>query len=264
MSFYRRHRLLHENYNSHPDPQHLSAKQLNQIARQVGLGMEEVLSWFEDEAIRRSELQETCTSALQMSRPTPENTSVSDPGFANSLGTILYSGALVKDVKASSQSLDQPPAWSPPTSPTTTVDDSHRTPEPAGHGRAAVIQSPSSPSPEAKPRYNRSPFLICGFCPPSPSLAERTYTSVGFKNHLISDHDAKGTPVARMFRRTPGICSICSVRFANARKLYKHLSGCIVECASEESRLATMEAARLVEVDLRATHPEFHIIPVDQ
>jgi len=54
MSFRDRHRFLDGVYNAHSGPENISAKNLEIIAKDSGLLMEEVLSWFEDEKSRRA------------------------------------------------------------------------------------------------------------------------------------------------------------------------------------------------------------------
>jgi hypothetical protein len=56
MSFRDRHRFLDGVYNSYPDPALITAEDMGDVARKVGLLMEEVLSWFKDEKSRRVEL----------------------------------------------------------------------------------------------------------------------------------------------------------------------------------------------------------------
>ncbi len=56
MSFRDRHRFLYGIFNSYPDSDLITAKEIGNVARKVGLLREEVLSWFEDEKSRRTEL----------------------------------------------------------------------------------------------------------------------------------------------------------------------------------------------------------------
>jgi hypothetical protein len=56
MSFRDRHRFLDGIYNSYPNPDLITAKEIGDVAQKVGLLMEEVLLWFEDEKVRRAEL----------------------------------------------------------------------------------------------------------------------------------------------------------------------------------------------------------------
>jgi hypothetical protein len=56
MSFRDRHRFLDGVYNSYQNPDAISAKELENISQKVGLLMEEVLSWFGDEKVRRTKL----------------------------------------------------------------------------------------------------------------------------------------------------------------------------------------------------------------
>lgn len=56
MSFRDRHRFLDEVYNSHPNPALITAEDIGDVARKVGLLMDEVFSWFKDEEARRAKL----------------------------------------------------------------------------------------------------------------------------------------------------------------------------------------------------------------
>jgi hypothetical protein len=56
MSFRDRHRFLDRVYNSCQNPGEMPAKELESISQRVGLLMEEVLSWFDDEKERRTKL----------------------------------------------------------------------------------------------------------------------------------------------------------------------------------------------------------------
>ncbi len=56
MAFRNRHRFLDEVYNSYRDPSEVLANILGYIAQAVGLSMEEILAWFEDEKERRTKL----------------------------------------------------------------------------------------------------------------------------------------------------------------------------------------------------------------
>jgi hypothetical protein len=67
MSFRDRHRFLDGIYNSYPNPDLITAKEIGDVARKVGLLMEEVLLWFEDEKLRRAELLASCQRQAQKS-----------------------------------------------------------------------------------------------------------------------------------------------------------------------------------------------------
>jgi hypothetical protein len=56
MSFRDRHRFLYGIFNSYPDSDLITAKEIGEVSRKVGLLREEVLSWFGDEKLRRMEL----------------------------------------------------------------------------------------------------------------------------------------------------------------------------------------------------------------
>jgi hypothetical protein len=67
MSFCDRHRFLDGIYNSYPNPDLITAKEIGDVARKVGLLMEEVLLWFEDEKLRRAKLLANCQRQAQKS-----------------------------------------------------------------------------------------------------------------------------------------------------------------------------------------------------
>jgi predicted RNA-binding Zn-ribbon protein involved in translation (DUF1610 family) len=54
-------------YNSYPNPDLITAKEIGDVARKVGLLMEEVLLWFGDEKLRRAELLANCQRQAQKS-----------------------------------------------------------------------------------------------------------------------------------------------------------------------------------------------------
>jgi hypothetical protein len=67
MSFRDRHRFLDGIYNSYLNPDLITAKEIGDVAQKVGLLMEEVLLWFEDEKLRRAELLANCQRQAQKS-----------------------------------------------------------------------------------------------------------------------------------------------------------------------------------------------------
>jgi len=98
MSFRDRHLFLDEMYNSYPDPDWITAKDMGDIARRAGLLMEEVLLWFQDEKSRRAKLladnqQQAKRSAFQFAlspesvRPSGKISSVSSSYNTSSSGT---------------------------------------------------------------------------------------------------------------------------------------------------------------------------------
>jgi hypothetical protein len=77
MSFRDRHRFLNGIFNSYPDSDLITAKEIGDVARKVGLLREEVLSWFGDEKSRRMELLAKPQHRQQKLRqfpPSPETT----------------------------------------------------------------------------------------------------------------------------------------------------------------------------------------------
>jgi hypothetical protein len=78
MSFRDRHRFLDGIYNSHPSPNLITAKEIGDVARRLGLLMEEVLLWFDDERARRATLLANFQHRAQPSTyqfpPSPEST----------------------------------------------------------------------------------------------------------------------------------------------------------------------------------------------
>ena len=112
MSFRDRHRFLDGIFNSYPDPELITAKGMGDVARKVGLLMDEVLSWFEDEKLRRTKFlaidqNRSQNSACQFP-PSPESTTAR--GSDTSASPSYYSASPGQ----SSQSLDAfPPKLAP-------------------------------------------------------------------------------------------------------------------------------------------------------
>ncbi|KAK5151175.1 hypothetical protein LTR04_006643, partial [Oleoguttula sp. CCFEE 6159] len=88
--------------------------------------------------------------------------------------------------------------------------------------------------------------MVCGFCPGSGSSAEKSFNRADvFKRHLASVHGVDQTaPNSR--KRSPtakpryggiedvrGICSTCSVTFANAQECYDHLDECVLRVVQQ-------------------------------
>lgn len=71
ISFRDRHHFLHDAYNSFQDPEEISAKRLESISQTVGLTMEEVMSWFVDEKLRRAKLLATHSQPDDSAREFP-------------------------------------------------------------------------------------------------------------------------------------------------------------------------------------------------
>jgi len=104
MSFRDRHRFLYGIFNSYPDSDLITAKEIGNVARKVGLLREEVLSWFEDEKSRRTELlaePQHREQRLGQFPPSPETTRATSENSSSSSST--YNAA---SPGAQSQSLD--------------------------------------------------------------------------------------------------------------------------------------------------------------
>jgi hypothetical protein len=113
MSFRDRHWFLDGVYNSYQNPGAISAKELENISQRAGLSMEEVLSWFEDERVRRINLLASRQQQSQQSGhqfpPSPAKTTTPGPNstatssmtqFASTPGTFpqlqdIFSAPLV-------------------------------------------------------------------------------------------------------------------------------------------------------------------------
>lgn len=90
--------------------------------------------------------------------------------------------------------------------------------------------------------------MVCGFCPGSGSAAEKSFNRADvFKRHLTSVHGVDQTP-PNARRKSPtggankkpfgaielsGMCSTCSVTFANAQEFYEHLDDCVLRVVQQ-------------------------------
>jgi hypothetical protein len=114
MSFRDRHRFLDGVYNSYPDPALITAEDMGDVARKVGLLMEEVLSWFKDEKSRRAELhahnhRQAQKSACQFP-PSPESIRGSgdvSPSFSSYNATSPRTPSKPQDISPCLGSADQ-------------------------------------------------------------------------------------------------------------------------------------------------------------
>lgn len=114
MSFRDRHRFLDGVYNSCPDPTLITAEDMGDVARKVGLLMEEVLSWFKDEKSRRAELHAHNPHQAQKSPcqfpPSPESIRGSgdvSPASSSYNATSPRSPSKPQDISPCLESVDQ-------------------------------------------------------------------------------------------------------------------------------------------------------------
>jgi len=87
--------------------------------------------------------------------------------------------------------------------------------------------------------------MVCGFCPGSGSLAEKSFNRADvFKRHLTSVHAVEQTPPNSQRKKSTvvaaekkltgyapdatGKCSTCTAVFQNAQDLYEHLDDCVL------------------------------------
>lgn len=178
MAFRDRHRCLDAVYSSYRDLDGISARTLEGISRRVGLSMEEILSWFEDEKARRARL-------LLGNFSSPPESRVAFPLSPADTTTPAQNSTITLDV---SQGIPSPQAkwmrindiFSPPPPPVPS------TPVPAKvkRGRPAKIQSlnvsEKSSSPETK-RQKRSINYPCPDC-------KNVYTIERWTEHIKRVH----------------------------------------------------------------------------
>jgi hypothetical protein len=175
MSFRNRHRFLDEVYNFLPDPQQISGKHLDTISLQVGLSMKEVLSWFEDETLRRSKLlartQPHCAS--QQFPSSPE--SMIDAGPVNAASFTISNSATSQDSSQLQQSVSVSPT------PDLAPGESLHVPRQARRGRPPGRQASELPSlPKAK-RQKLSQYYPCVDC-------GRTFLAERWPEHVKRVH----------------------------------------------------------------------------
>jgi uncharacterized C2H2 Zn-finger protein len=147
MSFRDRHRFLDGVYNSYQDPAAISAKELENISQRAGLSMEEVLSWFEDEKVRRKKLLANSQQPSQLSGhqflPSPARTTTPAANTAVPLSTTQFASR--PGTFPELQDVFSPPPALPPQRLSVS--------EGRNQGRLAKHQSPTAldlPSPESK------------------------------------------------------------------------------------------------------------------
>lgn len=91
-------------------------------------------------------------------------------------------------------------------------------------------------------------IMVCGFCPGSGSLLERSFNRADvFKRHLLSVHAVEKTSSHSRKKTSRGIndiaangpdangkCSTCSAMFQNAQEFYEHLDDCVLQIVQQE------------------------------
>jgi len=110
MSFRDRHRFLDAVYNAYPDPESISAKKLESISQKAGLLMEEVLSWFEDEKLRRSKLLGTGFQPRLGLRSPPSPMSMSGSGPNGTVTMNILTENTIQTATLDFQGTSSPPA----------------------------------------------------------------------------------------------------------------------------------------------------------
>jgi len=88
--------------------------------------------------------------------------------------------------------------------------------------------------------------MVCGFCPGSGSLTEKSFSRTDFfKRHLTIVHAVEQTPPNSRMKissskrlsdygpHATGKCSTCQMTFNNAQDFYEHLDDCILRAVQE-------------------------------
>ncbi|KAH7390208.1 hypothetical protein BKA64DRAFT_678677 [Cadophora sp. MPI-SDFR-AT-0126] len=246
MSFRDRHHFLNDTYDRHPDPERISAKELGYISRQVGLCMEEVHAWFEDESQRRTKLLAKFQSQGTIEpRPcSPESMSSHAPSqwsFPATTGRSELSH-LVAPYYSQTQSI-----FSGPSSPGTVTGDYLQVPTRVRRGRPPRTDSKSPPQAKRQKISCQYPCFDCGKAFPAdrwsehvkrvhfpdyiwecPKTNERTgkpcssnpfFRTDNFTTHLRGEHRCEEPEMSRLkttckfevvgfFHKICGICSI--------------------------------------------------------
>jgi serine/threonine protein kinase len=194
MSFRDRHRFLDGVYNSCQNPGEMPAKELESISQRVGLLMEEVLSWFDDEKERRTKL--LTNSQHWPAQPGPQfplsPASTTTPGPN---GTVTLSMTQFASTPAGpcSQPEDilSPPSALPP--------QRLSIPFRAKRGRPAKHQSPAAldhPSPESK-RQKTSVEYPCPDC-------GKSFAAERWSEHVKRVHFPDQVWVCQKINKTSG------------------------------------------------------------
>ncbi|PVH86256.1 hypothetical protein DL98DRAFT_510897 [Cadophora sp. DSE1049] len=246
MSFRDRHRFLNDAYDGYPDPEQISAKELGYISRQVGLCMEEVHAWFEDESQRRSKLlAKFQRQDASEPRPcSPESMSSYAPSQTNIFASIGSSESSQLDSTYHPQAQN---IFSGPSSPGTISGDYLQVPARVRRGRPPRFDSSSPPQPKRRKTSCQYPCFDCGKAFPAdrwsehvkrvhfpdyiwecPRTNERTgkpcsanafYRTDNFTTHLRGEHRCEEPEITRLkttckfavvgfFHKTCGICSV--------------------------------------------------------
>ena len=244
MSFRGRHRFLDDAYNRHPNPEQISAKELGHLSRQVGLCMEEVHAWFEDESNRRAKRLANFQGQYNIEpRPySPESMSSFAPS-QNIYTTTESSESSQLDATCYPQAES---IFSGPSSPGTVSGDYLQVPTRARRGRPPRTNSSSPPQPKRQKTSCQYPCFDCSKTFPAdrwtehvkrvhfpdsiwecPKTNERTgkpcsanpfYRTDNFTTHLRGEHRCEEPEISRLkttckfavagfFHKICGICS---------------------------------------------------------
>jgi len=245
MSFRGRHRLLDDAYDRHLDPEQISAKELGFLSRQVGLCMEEVHAWFEDESNRRTKLLVKFKGQDSIDpRPySPESMSSHAPSqsICTTRAEINESSQLDTEFYPKFES-----TFSGPSSPGTVSGDYLQVPTRARRGRPAKPDSSSPPQPKRQKTSCQYPCFDCGKTFPAdrwsehvkrvhfpdsiwecqktnertgkPCSANPFYRTDNFTTHLRGEHRCEEPEISRLkitckfavvefFHKVCGVCS---------------------------------------------------------
>ncbi|KAL2062240.1 hypothetical protein VTL71DRAFT_6506 [Oculimacula yallundae] len=213
MTFRNRHRFLDEVYNSYPDPEHISAKDLVCIARQAGICMEEAHAWFEDETHRRSKLSARF-----------QNQTTNEPRLSSPESMIGYaSGHMnISEMSGSSQLFSfsgsyyepTPSIFSGPSSPGTVSGEHLQIPPRARHCGKSFSASRWS---EHVKRVHFPDYIW--ECPKTHCEWKPFYRTDNFITHLLREHRCDEFEIAQLrnickfavvdfYHKTCGFCSL--------------------------------------------------------
>ncbi|KAK0105788.1 hypothetical protein ONS95_004305 [Cadophora gregata] len=257
MSFRDRHRLLNEAYDRHSDPEQISAKELGYVSRQVGLCMEEVHAWFEDESQRRYKL---------LAKFQRQNIIEPRPCSPESMSSYAPSQRIISTTNGSTESTQLDVAYysqaqsifSGPSSPGTVTGDYLQVPSRVRRGRPPRTDSSSPPQPKRQKTSCQYPCFDCGKAFPAdrwsehvkrvhfpdyiwecPKTNERTgkpcsanpfFRIDNFTTHLRGEHRCEEPEISRLktsckfevFGFFHKICGICSVDLKNRDESIEH------------------------------------------
>lgn len=169
MSFRDQHRYLDGVFNSHSDPDSIPVAKMRIISREVGLSIEEICSWFEDEQERRVKLL-ACTKETP-SRPSgtqfPPSPAETTTPPQNSTVTLCMSHFDISPqsiVPRTDDIFSPPPLPSGPLQSRSSVG-SQPVPAKAKRGRPAKARSPNNSQAPASPNAKRLKRTIEYPCP---------------------------------------------------------------------------------------------------